>query len=354
MPLRPLCILLALAACGVPEAGQTVDLPASSCAGAKGPPGTVDADLARLRREGAVTVTRTEPGYGGTFGLAARNGEVIIPATYDRIDFWGAEAAPLFRAKCGAKHGYLGPDGREVIPVAFDGVWEESEGLIGVWRDAAPLRGRLRDQAGFVDDQGRWAVAPIYDHVSPFEAGTARVVRDGYAGLIGRNGQVLLPLDRYVGLSPALGGHRSATLPDGRVGIVDARGRETVAPTFASVHLAGNGLATASLPAGRFADAEAFLREGAWGVITVDGEVVVPFEHEGLQLIYPIGPDHPWGGFAERTGRDLIAFSYGQDAEGRDTSFQIVGRGGAPLTDRWPSLEAWAAAGRPLAGGAAD
>jgi hypothetical protein len=201
---------------------------------------------------------------GDKFGFLDREGNVVVPATYDHVtDFREGRAGVLVenggpvgnRDPPSGFWGFIDPDGKLVIPAAFGFSSEFSEGL------ALGMRARKRRP-----DNG-WDIAPSDD-------------RD----FIDRDGKLVLTVNPDVGSPKAFVSHVkefsegllavSAAIPDKLAakyvsGFVDKTGKIAIAFSFESAHAFSEGLAGAK----KFGKWGFINRQGAWTICPVFDEV---------------------------------------------------------------------------------
>lgn len=139
---------------------------------------------------------------GEKHGYIKPNGDYAIQPTYDDAwDFQGGLAA----VQMGEKYGYIDKAGKAVIPVEYDDTYsyldknfalvkkQERWGMIDrKGKIIAPIKydeldgigdgrivAKLGNHFGYLDYQGKVAIAFAYEHASPFTNGVAEVLKKG-------------------------------------------------------------------------------------------------------------------------------------------------------------------------------
>lgn len=160
---------------------------------------------------------------GSLWGYVTEDGEEITPCIY-------AEAAPFSEGLAcvckDGKYGYIGKDGEEVIPFLYDQAASFREGRAyfscgeeyGLLDKEGNVAVRLKDcdsissfregltyfsvdgRYGYMDKNGNTVIEPVYDDAGYFYEGMAVVVKDGFGGVIGKDGKEIIPL-KYIGIS---------------------------------------------------------------------------------------------------------------------------------------------------------
>ena len=143
---------------------------------------------------------------------------------FNRAEFRGGLAAV---SSTSGKWGYIGRNGRWIIPPQFEYAEEFSEGLAVV---------TIGGYEGYIDRSGKFAIAPQFEFAKNFnEYGVAVVdaqCKERYScpeGLIDKEGNYLLPpeysIDDFVeGIA--------SIYKDGKHGYVDSTGKIIVEPQF--------------------------------------------------------------------------------------------------------------------------
>ena len=257
-----------------------------------------------------------------TFSFRGRNGlwgvrretddawDVIVPPEWTNLWASGARDDRLLWAARDGMVGLLLADGdgegdgaRIVREPAFDAVWDfsgdvacvrvgERFGLVrtdGAWAlepsldDFGEFTGgvasaSLNGRWGFVDARGAWAIPPRFDDAHEFVNGAVAAVAEGEQwGLIGRDGQWhARPEWTALEWSSACGAFVARR--DGRVGLVDAKGRVIVEPHYAEVAPLTDGERAEML------DALGAIRhivrrdDGRCAIVDGQGRVLTPFD----------------------------------------------------------------------------
>lgn len=161
-------------------------------------------------------------GNGSLCGYLSEDGKEITPCIY-------AEAMPFSEGLAcvclDGKYGYIGKDGETVLPFIYDQAASFSEGVAyfsrgeeyGLMDREGNVVLELTDcdsissfreelayfsvdgQYGYMDQEGRIVIQPVYDDAGYFYDGRAVVMKDGFGGVIGKDGREILPTE-YIGI----------------------------------------------------------------------------------------------------------------------------------------------------------
>lgn len=239
----------------------------------------------RFERAGVFGKGRAAVAVDDKLGFIDESGSVVIECQYQTA-FGGWVRKPFkddIHAVCLAeKWGFIGLDGKEVIPFTFQQVSPLSDGLIVVEEIA-----ETNSKWGAIDAAGR--------EVIPIEFGELRPSLK--EGLVGASRHYDGP--RKIGVD---------LIDDCRWGFVDRTGAEIIAFDFSRVGDFADGLASAANWEAGSASSEA----GQFGYIDQDGDVVIPFQFdwafdfEGeLALVKDKSGDEAYG-FINRRGHLVI------------------------------------------------
>lgn len=235
------------------------------------------------------------------------------------------EGLALVRETESRRYGYLDREGRIAIAARFAEAQPFSQGL-------AAVRERAGGPYGYIDPGGRMAIPAVYEAAFAFSEGLATVQVDGKQGCIDRTGAVRAAarFDRVAAFS----GGRARVIERGLAGFIDADGAVAVPPSFFKAGDYRDGLAAACArdkcgyidkagrwvieprfdDAGEYAEGRAPVRAGGrWGYIDREGRWVVepafdeahPFR-EGAALVARWMAAQPDRGYGAYTGPDLV------------------------------------------------
>lgn len=188
----------------------------------------------------------------GHVGFMGLDGRCVIPPHFDGAeDFSQGLAAVCKRVHDeGAtseayRYGYIDRSGTLMIPLAFSSADSFSEGLAVVTTSTDQDR-----RFGYIDTTGRMVVAPSFRSASPFAEDRAVVANDsdGPYGVIDSTGSFVVP-PTYRSISQFAEGRAIVCRDAGLRGLIDRSGRMVVQPRFASLGSFGSGLAPARLSA---------------------------------------------------------------------------------------------------------
>lgn len=178
------------------------------------------------------------------YGYIDASGALVIPARYDRA----FPFARVARVEIDKRLRLIDSAGRDVTPADIDAFAEPSDGMM------LARKGKL---LGFLDDEGRVAIAPRFVSVQDFKGGRARFWENGKYGYIDKKGSIVVEpkFDSAADFSEGLAAVRAGD----RYGFVDPSGRLVIEPAFERVQDFSDGVAAAQ-------------REKRWGFIGRDGK----------------------------------------------------------------------------------
>ena len=205
------------------------------------------------------------------FGVVDTDGQVIVPFVSD-VAFSMNYGRGVVRQY--DKWGAIDYAGNIYVPLEFDRAGRLfSEGLLNV--------ARYYDEVlkwGIVDIYGREIVPLMYEWISQFKNGVARVQYGGKMGLLSKSGEFVIPphhndivtLDCGVAMFKVGENRWEHTL-----GIIDLHDGREIAPPIYSL---GPDFNSEHFPQRLFHEGLASLqRDGKWGFINMQGEEIIPF-----------------------------------------------------------------------------
>ena len=275
-------------------------------------------------------------------GFIDITGKVVITPQYDDCYYPFREG--LAAVQVGRKWGYINRDNRMMIPPQFDGAQPFSNGMAAV-TVGEPFEGQGKDgyidktgqfvfvlppdkfsyggfhegrmevkmgeKWGFVDEQGKQVIPPVFDDVAQFSEGLAAVQRGDQHGFIDPHGKWAIRLTDArpasicsfsSGLAPAF------DLKSRKYGYIDKTGNFAIKPQYDSACEFSEERAGVCI---RTEDEEGW-SVAKWGYIDPAGKVVVPFEYDfrisafafsdGLAKVYR----GKKVGFVNRMGKEVI------------------------------------------------
>ena len=151
----------------------------------------------------------------------------------------------LARVEADGKYGYIDKEGKEVVSLKYEDTGGFSEGLATVVADG---------KWGYIDKEGKEVVSPKYEEADDFRGGLARVRADGKCGYIDKEGKEVISPEyeesRYFGknieslIAPFKGEYNYdyeyegefsdgliAVIKDGKAGVINQEG-EVIIPTI--------------------------------------------------------------------------------------------------------------------------
>jgi hypothetical protein len=178
------------------------------------------------------------------YGYIDASGTLVIPARFDKA----FPFARVARVEIEKRLRLIDASGRDVTPEGIDAFAEPSDGMM------LARKGRL---LGFLDDEGRVAIAPRFPSVQDFKGGRARFWENGKYGYIDKKGAVVVEakFDSAADFSEGL----AAVRLNDRYGFIDPSGKLVIETEFERVQSFSDGVAAAQ-------------REKLWGFIGRDGK----------------------------------------------------------------------------------
>jgi len=217
---------------------------------------------------------------GDQWGFCDREKNIFIVPQHDEVfPFINGYA----RVRNGTRFGVIDMQGRIIVPIAFDYVSDESEGMFAARQGVFPA-----SLAGYYDTSGRAVIPFRFIETLPFKNGKAMVKLGKFPELkhvfIDRNGKML----DYYGAS---GDYQVMGLPSqgmtrfkkgGKWGFLNSDGVEIMKPTYED--------------AGDFKEGLAYVKnKGKYGYIDLSGSVVIPFKFDmatdffkGVAIVYEL------------------------------------------------------------------
>ncbi len=154
--------------------------------------------------------------YGATYGFSNLKGDFIIEPKYDDVHTFKNGLAVVFNNK---KSAVINKKGEIVIPFKYDGIEDFSEGLAVTWHNRkygiinemgkeilppiasyikpfqeglAAFRHPKTEKWGFLDKNGKEAIAAQFDNAYSFSEGLAEVYSNDKAGFIDKMGKLVI------------------------------------------------------------------------------------------------------------------------------------------------------------------
>ncbi len=143
-----------------------------------------------------VAIVKDGTSSDGVRGLIDRNGQLVAPMEFTKIDNFGEGLCTAMRKDSNGNRvsGYMNYTGQFIIqPNGFLSGSQFREG-----RAVIHIRIDQNAYVMMIDRHGHILVnGGVYDVISRVHAGLSRVVKDGQVGLIDRSGTVVIPLGEY-------------------------------------------------------------------------------------------------------------------------------------------------------------
>ena len=248
---------------------------------------------------------------GKKWGLKDLSGNVVMPATYDKIEEFKEGLAAVNKGGkmkqqqeflltidvfAGGKWGFIDMDGKEIVPCKYDKVEGFSGGVaavnIGGKFKKEYILGSSRERFtggkwGLIGVNGNELASCKYDNVEKFSEGLACVKWKGKFGYLDKNGKEVIPLKYNDAKSFSYG--RALVQVKNKYGFINASEVEVIPCKYDIAESFTEGLAAVNIgassqqitmPSGMGGDTYNVLAGGKWGFIDVDGNIVIPFTYE--------------------------------------------------------------------------
>lgn len=224
-------------------------------------------------------------------GLINRDGVEIIPCRYHEV---GYPTDGLILVQKDSLFGYYDTLGNPRIPIRYPAASSFNEGLAVVadWVDTNVVA------YGFIDHEGRMVIQPQFQYAFPFYEGFAVVKAYDRYGMIDRSGQVVFPI-KYEILTSMYQGRLFAG-DDNGLALYDNHFRQLTMPVYTQVE-------------GRNEDRILVARDGKYGYLDPDGNLVIPCQYDRAGLFHDgrtfVAIGKKWG-IIDRTGRAVLPIEY--------------------------------------------
>jgi hypothetical protein len=194
----------------------------------------------------------------------ARDGSLSRVA-YDQIaDFAGGSSYPWPRRVVrGGKIGFLGEDGREILPAIYDRITRVGGGDLV---EIGPLKGLVNTATGTI-------FLPVeYEYIQDTHIPPLVVKKHGKVGLASGDGKLLIA-PRYDSIEESYGWPKQIGL-GGKFGYLAENGHEIVPPTYQAIQQLDD--------SGRYFRAQL---DGKWGLLE-GARVMLPFRYEAIEGLF--------------------------------------------------------------------
>jgi hypothetical protein len=230
----------------------------------------------------------------GKWGMKDKTGKEVVSPAYDYISDYENGVYRIFEGDTfdygGAKSGVFGlvdDKGNIIVKPVYNfiyafkkdkseaaGEFEYARVFKGeTWEGCNPKNGKY----GFIDRSGKEVIPLEYERADDFHNGLARVTKNGKSGYIDRSQNEVIPLKydhiRYIRY------HRAVTFMgeiddmgndvEGKYGLVDDKGNEILPPVYDVVRAGKSDYIIAK-------------KDDMWGIVKIDGTVVLPFDYDML------------------------------------------------------------------------
>ena len=328
--------------------------------------GVMENGLAPVRRGGmwgyvdakgaeviAPAYEKAEPFFGsgevakvtlhGKVGLVDKTGKVVLPLQYDDIDTirWWKPAPDFVFVNAGGKWGVVDKTGKELFPPRYDALDIYTKDKV-VFKSGGKF--------GLATKAGDEVVAAKYSEIWGAWDGAKFAVmsRDGKWGMLDLDGKETVP-PTYESIAGSIE-DTVIIKQNGLWGAVSGKGVELVSPKYKEIAGYGDFLLTMKMPDGKFGAINlktgkevipplyealgrpgdgvvAARRDGKWGYLDTAGTVIVPakydeaFAFNGGNAAVKLGDKRL---FIDKTGAEVTAPNYDYFTPGGDGCFKVV------------------------------
>ena len=232
----------------------------------------------------------------GQWGVLDKTGKVLIPFAYSRLGVIG-DGLILAERHVGEhdfKIGVIDGLGQEILPIVYDHITSLGEGWILAEKDGEKslldmkstrkvkvdhwthplsvsegilcLWNRVTTGCGYLNLDNGKEIPAIYVDAMDFHNGFAVVKKDGFCGIIDKDGRQILPMS-YDYIMPYRLSMGFVVKKNGKMGVIDNGERVVIPCVFDDLSFAGDGPIAAK-------------KDGKWGFVDKDGDVVIPFQFD--------------------------------------------------------------------------
>ena len=197
-------------------------------------------------------------GYLGLFGMINEQGEIIIPFEFDEIEQFLNDRA---KAKKEGKWGYINEQGEIIIPFEFD----EIEQFLN-----DRVKAKKEGKWGYINEQGEIIIPFEFDEIGQFLNDRAKAKKEGKWGYINEQGEIIIPFE-FDKIEQFLN-DRVKAKKEGKWGYINEQGEIIIPFEFDIIEQFSNGKAKAQ-------------RDSKWGYMNEQGEIIIPFEFDIIEQL---------------------------------------------------------------------
>lgn len=237
----------------------------------------------------------------GKFGIANKNGEIVVEPIYDYISEFHDDLCSFFIQDISdnVKIGYFNTKGDVAIePIPADVQLNSGYSYdYNFYNGIAMYRQPKTYKYGFMDKTGKFIIEPIYQWAEPFKGKLAPVTKGNKFGYINSSGNLVLPY-KYV-YADAFSDGMAAVFNGTTWGYIDETGNYKIPSQFGSYEghdgeeVANpfiDGYAAVYLGKGQAYRSE--IHKGQFALIDKTGKILNGQKYDSLNLIY-IEPNKP-------------------------------------------------------------
>ena len=186
--------------------------------------------------------------------------------TYLSMNFAYTQTPTMFLYETDEGYTYVDKDFKPLMNKTFKWAGRFFEGLA-----VASENGYV----GYINTKGKFTIKPEFEYALPFHHGIAKVWKDGKPYIIDKKGKILFE-HNYLFIKYAVKDSFEpifivTTQYHRKKGIIDKRGKIIADTIYNDIRQFSEGLAVAQ-------------KDGNWGVINLQGEIIVPFDGKYLEI----------------------------------------------------------------------
>lgn len=159
----------------------------------------------------------------GKYGLASKNGEILIPMEYDSLGIFSLSTPSIAVVKKDGKFGCISKENEIIIPISFDFIQLATLVLVA-----------KNKKYGYFEYDGTMVAMPKYDKLGDFSSDYCVAGLDGKMGLMNKSGDLIVPCI-YKTLDAEIQNERVAVTDfNNKAGYVNLQGEVVIPLKYAS------------------------------------------------------------------------------------------------------------------------
>lgn len=238
----------------------------------------------------------------GKLGIIDETGKELFYTRYSRIDSYFNNYAKVYTKAANGQYlvSIIDKNGREIVPPIYpdnDNFYNVGEGLIALTKN---------NKYGFIDTSGKVVIPFMYDKISPFSNGIAKVW-NGYRimSYINNKGKEIIPSCFVPGDEYDFRSYFNKHIiraEDSVQRVFDLTGKETAVLYYNKMHELDENEKSFCV-----------LKNNRWGSLDSNFQVKIPLEYESLESIFPnilLARKDNKVGFISHQGKVIYPFTF--------------------------------------------